>query len=340
MNLKPKKQRKRKKKKLDFKRCQNQLFVFIQLSHVKFWNICKCNKYLVFKKKMSFIDLPNDCIWCIIEYFKSSKDLMSLILTCKKVKVFFYISSHLGFRNIKFYNSIKSKSKINPYFKQHIFNMKLELNYSNLYELFIFDKKFEGIKKLKRLKLYDVEVIMLSKFSYLDLTNLEELNLSENSICKIEGLKTFTKLKKLKLSNNSIRKIEGLETLTKLTYLNLSYNHITKIEGLLTLTNLRVLYLNNNNLCELKSELIIENSIWKIEGLDTLTNLVELFLNNNNIQKIEGLDTLKNLEKLNLNNNLITWIGGLDKLNLTICCLDNNKIKNLIKYDKKYWFLK
>lgn len=55
----------------------------------------------------------------------------------------------------------------------------------------------------------------------------------------------------LDLSFNSIFKIEGLDTLTKLTDLSLYHNQIATVENLDALTNLQVLSLGKNNIATL-----------------------------------------------------------------------------------------
>jgi internalin A len=75
------------------------------------------------------------------------------------------------------------------------------------------------------------------------LTNLKELDLSDNSINEIQGLETLTKLEKFDLSHNSVKEIQGLGNLRNLQELDLSWNKIKKIQGLENLTNLKELYL-------------------------------------------------------------------------------------------------
>ena len=67
-----------------------------------------------------------------------------------------------------------------------------------------------------------------------NLTNLQLLSLSKNSIERIEGLDNLTNLQLLDLSKNSIERIEGLDNLTNLNALDLGKN---RIEDLLPLFN-------------------------------------------------------------------------------------------------------
>jgi Leucine-rich repeat (LRR) protein len=171
------------------------------------------------------------------------------------------------------------------------------------------------------------------------LTKLEELNLNDNLITKMEGLDTLTNISSLDLNNNQITKMEGLDKLSNISSLDLQYNKITKIEGLDTLTNISSLYLSGNQITKIEgldtltnisSLALHSNKITKIEGLDTLTNISSLDLQYNKIIKIEGLDTLTNISSLDLQYNKITKIEGLDKLtNISSLSLHENKITKI-----------
>jgi Leucine-rich repeat (LRR) protein len=143
---------------------------------------------------------------------------------------------------------------------------------------------------------------------------IEEINLSNNAICKIMEINGLISLRKLCLGNNHITKMGGLDTLTSLRKLYLDNNQITKIEGLSSLTSLRILYLHNNqitkieglgSLVSLRELYLTGNQITKIRGLGSLTSLEQLYLSDNQIMKIEGLDNLRSLRKLFLVDNLI-----------------------------------
>lgn len=61
------------------------------------------------------------------------------------------------------------------------------------------------------------------------LTQLIEINLSSNSIARIEGLHHMANLVSLNLSCNKIRVINGLQNLYSLEKLNLSFNKISSL---------------------------------------------------------------------------------------------------------------
>lgn len=132
------------------------------------------------------------------------------------------------------------------------------------------------------------------------LTNLIELNLSNNKIAEIKALNNLTSLENFNLSRNQISEIKGLEKLTNLKILNLSINpFITKIKGLDNLENLERLDLSFNQ-------------IYEIEGLEKLTKLQKLYLWGNEFTKIKGFENLISLKELHLD---IKWKHGEFYLN-------------------------
>ncbi|MHA2086881.1 MAG: leucine-rich repeat domain-containing protein, partial [Promethearchaeota archaeon] len=104
------------------------------------------------------------------------------------------------------------------------------------------------------------------------------------NISDIIGLNLLTDLEELDLSQNRIKEISGLETLTNLRVLRLSSNYISEIKGLENLESLEELYLDGNFINELK-------------GLENLKYLGMLDLSSNNLTESEDL-LLKNLENL------------------------------------------
>lgn len=70
---------------------------------------------------------------------------------------------------------------------------------------------------------------------------LQEINLSNNAVVTIEGLKDLVHLRHLNLQGNTIKSIEHLNTNVQLEYLNLAENSIGSISDLSVLKNLKVL---------------------------------------------------------------------------------------------------
>jgi len=134
-----------------------------------------------------------------------------------------------------------------------------------------------------------------------ELATVTELNLAENDISRIEGLKRLPNLKILELGANQIDEISGLEEAPDLEILSLTQNRIKRIEGLEPLVGLKELYLGRN---------LIE----KIENLSSLVNLEVLNLEWNKIRTIEGLGNLKSLRWLIIGGNQLHDYSGLLEL--------------------------
>ena len=78
------------------------------------------------------------------------------------------------------------------------------------------------------------------------------MNLSHNSISKIEGLNNLKQLQRLDLSYNKITKLSGLSTCKALIHLDLSFNSLSDLNCLTDLnllTELKNLNLLGNALC-------------------------------------------------------------------------------------------
>ncbi len=200
------------------------------------------------------------------------------------------------------------------------------------------DQKYfvkENILKLNNCGIEDI-----SKIEGLNsLSNLIELDLSQNNITEINSLERLISLQNLYLEGNKITEIKELEKLTSLQVLYLFSNKISEIKGLDTLTSLKTLILHNNEITEIKGlevptsleELTLSsNKITVIQGFQTLANLKYLHLNKNKISEIRGLDPLESLEVLILSENEISEIKGLGELSKLIeLYLDHNRITKL-----------
>jgi internalin A len=207
--------------------------------------------------------------------------------------------------------------------------------------------------KEKKLTGLDLSGLGLEKIpkEIADLTMLQELNLQDNEITKIENLDRLVNLQVLNLSINRISEIEGLNNLVNLRHLGLAYNNryttttgsisggILQISNLNNLQNLEFLDLSFNligeingldNLLMLSSLNLSNNSITKIENIGHLSNLKILHLSNNSITKIENIGHLSNLKILHLSNNSITKIENIGHLsNLESLYLSNNSITKI-----------
>jgi Leucine-rich repeat (LRR) protein len=97
------------------------------------------------------------------------------------------------------------------------------------------------------------------------LVELDELDLRDNRISKIQGLETLTKVVDLDLSYNAIRKIENLQGQTLVKKLYLSANKISQITNLSSMPDLTMLELGANR-------------IRLIENMEPFTQLTELYV--------------------------------------------------------------
>jgi len=171
------------------------------------------------------------------------------------------------------------------------------------------------------------------------LVNLQNLDLSDNSISDISALANLTALRTLDLfGGNSISDIGALANLTALTDLRLSSN-ISDISALINLTALTRLYLNINtisdisalaNLTALTDLRLSSNNISDISALANLIALTDLRLQENNISDISALANLTALRTLDLHSNSISDISALANLTaLRTLDLHSNSISNI-----------
>ena len=128
-------------------------------------------------------------------------------------------------------------------------------------------------------------------------TNLKNLYLDSNRIQEIKGL-YFPNLEELNLADNYIRKIENLEGCPKLKILNLSYNNIHILENIKN-----NVYLENINL----SNQYIPNFIYfmiKINSIPSPNSIKILNLENINLYTIPNI-SFPFLQEINIKNNQI-----------------------------------
>lgn len=189
------------------------------------------------------------------------------------------------------------------------------------------DKK-KQILDLKDLGLYKLPN-MAEEFNY-----ISTLDVSDNVLEEIVGLKKLENLKFLYIQNNHIESIElGSEKLLKV---DCSSNKIKKLPSLKKLTKLTSLNCSRNELdtlpnlmsnMELVNLIAGHNNISKLPKLTNLTNLVELDLSYNELEKVDGLNNLHNAKSIKLNSNGISKISDFSKLkHLKEIYLDHNSL--------------
>ncbi len=122
-----------------------------------------------------------------------------------------------------------------------------------------------------------------------ELTNLAELNLSNNYLPSLVELHYFKNLEKLNLTSNGLDSLKTLPTLENVKVLNLSNNNLVDIRGIERLKNLEVLDLSGYS-----------NRIKNYKSLLTLKNLKLVYVNNLSKEELEKLQTtLPDIQILN-----------------------------------------
>ena len=114
--------------------------------------------------------------------------------------------------------------------------------------------------------------------------NIKELNLSNNELTDISGIRLFKNLKLLYLHKNYLTDISVLKNLIKLKILDISSNPIKNISVIQYLTELKILDIGY---LELKSD--------QIQYINSLNNLEELWCDYG-FKDMSVLDQLKNTE--------------------------------------------
>ena len=125
-----------------------------------------------------------------------------------------------------------------------------------------------------------------------------------NLIIKIEGLDRLVTLQELDLYDNQIEKIENLEKLTNLKYRKLIY-FVRHAVDMIVYYLLLVLSSHGKGIIFYRNLDLSFNAIKVMENLTALVELEELYLIQNNISKIDSLTMLSSLTTLELGANKI-----------------------------------
>ncbi|MCI8443989.1 MAG: hypothetical protein HFJ37_02265 [Clostridia bacterium] len=173
---------------------------------------------------------------------------------------------------------------------------------------------------IKNVSILEQQIKNMSRIA--ELGNLESLDLSDNQITKIEGLKDKTTIINLNLTNNQITKIEGLENLVNLKNLSLKGNQISDITPLSKNSSLIQLNLQEN------LQIDGDRSHYIGEKLEALNKIGEILDRNGQINlDIDKLGLFTNYKKLNLERQGLTTLEPLEGLTeLTELILDNNQL--------------
>lgn len=208
-----------------------------------------------------------------------------------------------------------------------IINLK-NLNYDNLTEI----KCFKGFEEVIALEAKKINLIKVRKTIFLNLANLQILDLRENKLMRIpKNIQLLKKLKHLKLDDNQITYLPNfIGNLEKLEQLTISNNKLTSIPtSIQYLTKLKKLKLSNNQITSLPIEF----------GL--LKSLECLYIDANHFTEIPTtLCYLKHLSELSFE-----WLEFIDppfqkilkdNLGRTMITLIKNSLQELIKQGVLY----
>jgi len=130
----------------------------------------------------------------------------------------------------------------------------------------IMNKTIISLSQLKLKTFTEQDALDYCLLNSINPDNITELNLNNNELTDISGIKYLTNLKYLDISFNQIKDISVLKDLNRLEYLNIRDNQIKDISILSNLNNLK--YLNIIDL-ELKSD--------QIEYINSCKKLKELY---------------------------------------------------------------
>lgn len=162
-----------------------------------------------------------------------------------------------------------------------------------------------SLEELRQQRIYN-DINSLPK----DLDSVYRLDLSEQQLTKIpEIVSKLTNLQELNLSQNNLSNLNGFENLSNLQVLNIGMNDFKTFPIEITkYKNLKILSLWWNDIKTFPNEFFIHNT--KIEELD-MTSMFEFDFKSN----LNKIHSFKNLKHLNLGNNQIPHLTiQFDKL--------------------------
>lgn len=167
----------------------------------------------------------------------------------------------------------------------------------------------DSMPSLRHVYLSYSQMKKINNSPFRNLINLETIDLSHNSISKIDELFQFeirpSKMRKLSLAFNFIINVPGdtFEQLASLQELDLSHNFIEELseEPFLNLTNLVTLRLNHNKIFDLNG------------AINNLINLHHLYLSHNQIDNIdmESLKTIMHLQTFDISQNKMEKLNSI-----------------------------
>ncbi|CAJ1025566.1 Leucine rich repeat/Leucine-rich repeat, putative [Leishmania lindenbergi] len=188
-----------------------------------------------------------------------------------------------------------------------------------------------------------------SMASLASLAHVEELWLSDNNICVIEGLDTMTRLRRLYLQGNRIGSLNGLPPLRHLRELWLSRNRLSALTHLTSLRKLRSLYVSANPLESLENAFSKDMSHLHEVNLSGchLSSITEV----RHLQQLSCLRSLWLLDPLfgdnpicHLNNYatlIISMLGSLDSLDgVVVTSAQRSAVESVLRKKQLYYAMR
>ncbi|KAL9702468.1 hypothetical protein quinque_005986 [Culex quinquefasciatus] len=251
-------------------------------------------------EELTTLDLSHNKLKEVPEGLEKAKSLLVLNLSNNQIESI-PPSLFINLTDLLFLDLSNNKLETLPPQTRRLSNLQTLILNDNPLELFQL-RQLPSLQNLICIQMRNTQRTLANFPTSLDsLSNLQELDLSQNALSKIpDALYNLFNLKRLNLNDNVITEISpSLENLSKLETLNLSRNQLVFLPATLCkLQCLRRLYINDN---QLNFE-GIPSSIGKLSALEVFS------ASNNQLEMVpEGLCRCGSLKKLNLSSNkLIT----------------------------------
>ena len=164
------------------------------------------------------------------------------------------------------------------------------------------------------------------------INSVTTLNISNQSISDITGIKDFTALTDLNCANNNLSVLD-LDFNTALVNLDCNNNSIPSL-NLLANVSLATLSCTDNNMDDLHvapntlSILYCQNNSLQYLDLSQMYNLIDVNCSNNQLSNLSVINSGSNLQILNINNNSFTGIDVSNNPNLQEFYCNHNQITN------------
>ena len=194
------------------------------------------------------------------------------------------------------------------------------------------------LPELKKLVLQGCAVTAINPL--VGLSNLEYLDLTNNSVSDLMAITALEHLKDLYLTNNPVKSITYLNSCLELERLHIENCGVSRLSSLAGNTSLQELYASNNEISDISvlsdcvSLSVLDISDNQVKDVSVIANLPELtyFLaSHNQIESLPTFDTANcKLVRINVNNNQLTDLSplkGLPALNYIFA--DYNQISDI-----------